>query len=135
MGITSGFFTFDEFRDYCVENPKFGFFVLEKTRRYTPFVFGDMENLTSDTKIQLCAGYYVIKELLKVLKPRTTGKYKLWRKYILSRDDYKCTNCESCENLEVHHIEPVAEYPSKAIDINNGITLCKKCHKKEHYGS
>lgn len=34
--------------------------------------------------------------------------------------------------FEVHHIEPFAKSPEKCLDINNGITYCKPCHRNLH---
>ena len=56
--------------------------------------------------------------------------WKLIREKILKRDNYKCTNpkCKSSENLAVHHIDRNKENNSET----NLITLCNKCHLKEH---
>jgi len=38
-------------------------------------------------------------------------------------------------NLEADHIKDFALFPKLRLDINNGRTLCKSCHKKtENYG-
>ena len=59
---------------------------------------------------------------------------QLWSRAVLNRDK-KCMGCGTKKNLEAHHILPKAIYPKKVYDIENGITLCKKCHKKtETYG-
>lgn len=52
------------------------------------------------------------------------------RETVLGRDEYRCTNCGSESELEVHHVVPVhqggANYPS------NLVTLCGDCHLKAH---
>lgn len=63
---------------------------------------------------------------------RYTSEYNIWRKKCLKRDDYTCQICGTKENLCVHHIKPYAKYPKLATNVNNGITLCKKCHIEEH---
>jgi len=56
---------------------------------------------------------------------------QLWSKAIKERDG-KCQICKSEENLNAHHIFYKAKYPKLSLNMNNGITLCKKCHGKTH---
>lgn len=63
---------------------------------------------------------------------RQTPEYRKWRNDVLFRDGYKCAVCGSKDNLEAHHIKPVAQFPELALDINNGTTLCLKCHYDAH---
>ena len=65
---------------------------------------------------------------------RNTPEYKLWRLAVYKRDEFKCKKCGLKMNwkgkqLNAHHIRPWADYPVLRYDINNGITLCYKCHK------
>ena len=47
--------------------------------------------------------------------------------------DKACQVCgEMDKPLEVHHILPLAKYPSLASDEHNLITLCQKHHKEYH---
>ena len=55
-----------------------------------------------------------------------------WADMIKERDGYACQKCGSKEELVAHHILPVASYPDKARNIDNGVTLCSKCHKEIH---
>ena len=61
---------------------------------------------------------------------RNSGKMKKWRKSVFDRDGHKCKDCGSTEKLEAHHILPLGETTEFAFDRANGVTLCKKCHKK-----
>ena len=59
----------------------------------------------------------------------TSLKYKLWRKSVFERDNYTCQMCSiTCTALEAHHKHRFSDYKDKRFDIDNGITLCKKCH-------
>lgn len=58
-------------------------------------------------------------------------EYKEWRKNILLRDNYRCVECNSLENLEVDHILPYAYYPELRYELSNGRVLCRVCHHKE----
>jgi len=53
-----------------------------------------------------------------------------WRKKIFERDDYMCQTCgERGGELEADHIKMWTLYPNLRYEINNGQTLCKKCHQ------
>jgi transposase len=62
---------------------------------------------------------------------RHTKEYKAWERAIKARD-CKCLWCKSIERLEAHHIIPIGEDKDFALVflMDNGITLCRKCHKK-----
>lgn len=79
-----------------------------------------------------------------------------WFSRVLNRDNYVCQWCNASDQLDAHHIEPVVcliEKITKEISfkdedeklewvivqpciedkmLNNGITLCRTCHKKAH---
>lgn len=82
---------------------------------------------------------------------RTSGKYKIWRETIFARDNYTCIWCGDNKggNLQADHIISFSsimeklrfeqgndDILNKAMgfellwDINNGRTLCIKCHEK-----
>lgn len=64
---------------------------------------------------------------------RYSLEYKLWRKSVFVRDNYTCRMCNKrgCR-LRAHHLWDFAKFPELRFAINNGITLCVKCHKKIH---
>jgi predicted restriction endonuclease len=86
--------------------------------------------------------------------PRDTAKQNEWAKAVYERDDYTCQSCglhrclpstthieqggrtltvfDPGIQLQAHHIKPYALYPKLAWDIDNGITLCDKCHHEAH---
>ena len=62
---------------------------------------------------------------------RKTLEYKLWREAVFTRDDWTCQECgERGGELHPHHIKPFALFPELRTAIDNGITLCRKCHTK-----
>jgi len=79
---------------------------------------------------------------------RTMDKMRLWVYDIFKRDKFTCQKCGDNKggNLNAHHIKHLAEIVKENIiksvadaykcdklwDIDNGITLCIKCHRKEH---
>lgn len=55
-----------------------------------------------------------------------------WIKSVFSRDSYTCRRCKKGGVLQAHHIKNFADYPNDRVVIENGITLCKNCHKDFH---
>ncbi|MCL4417645.1 MAG: HNH endonuclease [Actinobacteria bacterium] len=95
-------------------------------------------------------GVSEIKNLIKA-----SLKYKQWRQDIYIRDKFTCQECgdNTGGNLEAHHIKPFAILLTEVKkylpllnlydgamtynplwNINNGITLCQKCHSKKPKG-
>ena len=89
---------------------------------------------------------------------RNSEESKQWQWAISKRDGYRCQDCFSSNNLRVHHIKHFSDIFQEFLsiydqfspmedletlvrlstkyksfwDIDNGITLCAKCHSKEH---
>jgi hypothetical protein len=64
---------------------------------------------------------------------RQSSEYKTWRMSVFKRDNFICQECQQhTRTLEVHHIILFSESVSHRLDLNNGITLCKSCHRKKH---
>lgn len=79
---------------------------------------------------------------------RESFEYREWIKEIFKRDNFTCQECdERGDYLHAHHIKTFSQILEEnnittleqakeckdLWDINNGITLCKKCHKKKHF--
>lgn len=66
---------------------------------------------------------------------RHTKEYNEWRFSVYKRDHYTCQHCDSkCDSkmIVAHHIKFFNDYPELRYDVDNGITLCRSCHKKLH---
>ena len=57
-----------------------------------------------------------------------------WRNSVFERDAYTCRRCHDNRggNLEAHHLDSYADFPKKRFNIENGVTLCRDCHKAFH---
>ena len=78
---------------------------------------------------------------------RRSFKYRQWLSDIYTRDDFTCQNCSiRGGNLNAHHIKSFSSilqyYEITTLEeslecdelwnINNGVTFCRKCHRKIH---
>lgn len=62
---------------------------------------------------------------------RKTKDYRIWRIKVIRRDK-KCAVCGSVKNRQAHHKNHASYFPEDRFNINNGVTLCKKCHMQYH---
>ncbi len=80
-----------------------------------------------------------------------------WYKKIYEKNNFCCVECGSKKKLDAHHIEPISKIIKRLLEntvfesdiekynyliqqpeirdeqLNNGKTLCRECHKKEHH--
>ena len=68
-------------------------------------------------------------------RDRSNPKYKVWRLAVFKRDGFKCQSCGNANDLQAHHIRHWKDDIPNRYNIDNGITLCRKCHLKAHGGS
>ena len=74
------------------------------------------------------------------VKDRRSDENKRWRNAVLQRDNHACQKCTSSiseTKLNAHHIMSYLDNEPLRFDVNNGITLCVKCHRHFHkmYGN
>ena len=61
-----------------------------------------------------------------------------FRKMVFKEDNFTCIYCGESKldnnelSLHCHHINPRKTHPHLECDLNNGITICKECHKFIH---
>jgi hypothetical protein len=67
---------------------------------------------------------------------RATSEYRVWRRSVYKRDKYTCQICSKTKcYLNAHHIKSLSDLIKEnqpLFEVENGITLCKDCHKKVH---
>ena len=64
-----------------------------------------------------------------VMQIRHCFKYRQWRSDVFTRDDYTCVFCgQRGGKLDPDHIKMFAYHPELRFAIDNGRTLCRKCH-------
>lgn len=76
---------------------------------------------------------------------RRAIEFRLWREAVFARDNWTCQKCKirciglrdisgrnSNKLIQCHHIKNFSKYPELGTSIENGITLCKKCHDDFH---
>lgn len=60
-----------------------------------------------------------------------TKNMSVWSFAVKARDG-ACVKCGDANNLHAHHIKSQADFPELRFDLDNGRTLCRKCHHREH---
>jgi 5-methylcytosine-specific restriction endonuclease McrA len=55
-----------------------------------------------------------------------------WSNEIIRIANNECERCGATKDLQAHHIKPVKTHPHLQADLDNGVCLCKDCHKKVH---
>ena len=68
------------------------------------------------------------------IRGRNYYSYRKWRSKVYERDNYTCQCCGDSKghNLQAHHMNCYSDFPTQRSDVNNGVTLCIKCHKLFH---
>ena len=76
-------------------------------------------------------------DMEKEISKDTLKNIKKWRKEVLKRDNYICQMCGKPGSNIVHHKVRFRDcYDDKSLvyDVENGVCLCKRCHKIAHGG-
>jgi hypothetical protein len=63
----------------------------------------------------------------------SSREYRLWRISVIRRDKVcQVPGCGGRERRAAHHMNSGTYFPEERFDINNGVTLCGKCHMNFH---
>lgn len=67
---------------------------------------------------------------------RMSDEHRAWSNAVRTRDGFICQMCGKKparrKSIHAHHIVPFAKSAELRFDINNGITLCRVCHRRVH---
>jgi len=67
---------------------------------------------------------------------RQSDEHKAWSNAVRSRDGFTCQLCggkpKRRKSIHAHHIVPFAKSAALRFDVNNGVTLCRTCHRRVH---
>ncbi|MGH8271502.1 MAG: transposase [Gammaproteobacteria bacterium] len=67
------------------------------------------------------------------IRLRNSLEMRLAREKCFERDNHTCQSCgKRGYRLNAHHIWPFHRFPHLKFDVNNLVTLCKKCHDDFH---
>ena len=70
-------------------------------------------------------------ERFAVVTDRNDSLVRRWRNKVIERDKC-CQECGNTYDLHAHHIVNWADDPINRINVDNAITLCRKCHANYH---
>ena len=76
-----------------------------------------------------CPSCTRVRERLRNRKRQGSARVDI-PKLVKQRDNYRCVRCGSATNLEAHHMVPVAAGGTH--EIENLVTLCRRCHQEIH---
>lgn len=63
---------------------------------------------------------------------RNGDLYDQWRDGVYKKYNRQCDICGSKKDLRAHHLDCYKDHPEKRTDIENGVCLCNKHHRKFH---
>ena len=62
---------------------------------------------------------------------RRTREYRTWKVHVVRRDK-RCMVCGTMKSRQAHHMNHATYFVNDRFDVDNGITLCHKCHIQYH---
>jgi len=112
---------------------KYGIFKSSVSRRLKKagIVLKKSSDYAGSSRYWLWKGDYYIDP---ITRKRNQLKHRKWSRQVRERDR-NCQDCGRSEGrLEAHHLVSLRECINTSLefDIDNGITLCPRCHKTRH---
>lgn len=96
-------------------------------------VIGKMQSLLDARRTQRVSRRVFLRQWKQLrLALFMTGDYQRLRERITNRCNGICEICFVNAMAHVHHIEPVAFNPKRALLDDNCKAVCRKCHRAEH---
>lgn len=80
------------------------------------------------TGVRMAGESSMRKKRKKSAKTTFRNQLRNWSRAVRDRDSNKCFLCGSTEHLQAHHILPKHGWKKYCLELDNGITLCAKCH-------
>jgi hypothetical protein len=96
--------------------------------------FGSRRMVRVDEEADLFIFYVTnFSEYLADKRDRNVCEYKEWRSAVYRRDRFTCRKCgKPGPRLHAHHILAWHDHTESRYDIDNGVTLCERCHRDLH---
>lgn len=93
-----------------------------------------MKGVSSGEKSNFWKGGITPKYIQERNKLKTSIEYRLWRESVFARDNWTCQKCDKrgSQKIHPHHIKNWIDNLEIRTSIENGITLCEKCHMLFH---
>ena len=98
----------------------------EKTRKFKQYLYVNHIKSANEKYIPNYEEEFEDEEL-----GRNSPEGVAWRNAVLNRDGVcRCCGVDKPQHLEAHHIFSWKDYPDLRFNVDNGVTLCKWCHRK-----
>ena len=126
---------------YGVDNPSQSNVVVEKRRETCKKKYGATHHMKTDKYKEMLSGensprWKPDKSDEERERDRSTEEYRSWRSSVFKRDGYKCACCggrgDRKLGIQAHHIRNWKDNEELRYNIDNGITLCARCHYDFH---
>lgn len=126
---------------YGVPNPSQSNSVISKRQETCKQRYGETSHMKTNKYKKMFSGensprWKADKSNEERERDRSTEEYREWRHSVFKRDGYKCARCggrgDKKLGIQAHHIRNWKDNEELRYDVDNGITLCARCHYDFH---